>query len=164
MWTTKNLKAFTFRNGDPIPIIQDSDEWVMLQESAMCINPYSGEFYYNWYAVNDPRGLAPIGFHVPSDEEWKELVDCCGGEEVAGKMLKSSKKWSGTSTIKGFNAIPSGYRSEIGYFLVDYDGNWWSATPFGPYAWSWSMFTWFHDLGHTATNINFGLSVRLIKD
>jgi uncharacterized protein (TIGR02145 family) len=164
VWTTKNLRVFKFRNGDPIPIIQDSDEWVMLQESAMCINPENGECYYNWYAVNDPRGLAPTGFHVPSDDEWQQLVDYCGGNEKAGNLLKSTKKWNGSGP-KGFNAIPSGYRDEIGYFNFQGDyGYWWSSSPMGPNA-------WFRNLGSGNSGVfrnyyysRYGFSVRLIKD
>jgi len=165
VWTTKNLRVFKFRNGDPIPIIQDSDEWVMLQESAMCINPDNGEFYYNWYAVNDPRGLAPEGFHVPSDDEWQQLVDYCGGNEKAGNLLKSTKKWNGIAPVKGFNAIPSGYRSESGYFYnKGYHGFWWSSSPSGTYAWLRSLDSGDSNVYRSSTNARYGFSVRLIKD
>ena len=164
VWTTKNLRVFKFRNGDPIPIIQDSDEWVMLQESAMCINPENGECYYNWYAVNDPRGLAPAGFHVPSDDEWQQLVDYCGGNEKAGNLLKSTKKWNGIAPVKGFNAIPSGYRSENGYFYNQgYHGFWWSSSPNDTYAWNRYLFSGGSFVGRNYHVIRYGFSVRLIK-
>lgn len=165
VWTRKNLRVFKFRNGDPIPIIQDSDEWVMLQESAMCINPENGEFYYNWYAVNDPRGLAPTGFHVPSDDEWQQLVDYCGGNEKAGNLLKSTKKWNGIAPVKGFNAIPSGYRSENGYFYNQGgNGYWWSSSPNGAYAWSRGLHSGGSNVYRSSDSPRSGFSVRLIKD
>ena len=164
VWTTKNLRVFKFRNGDPIPIIQDSDEWVMLQESAMCINPDNGECYYNWYAVNDPRGLAHEGFHVPSDDEWHTLTKTLGGDDVAGKLMKSPKKWDGSGP-KGFNAIPSGYRDEIGYFhLQDSYGYWWSSTPNGTDVWYRSLYSGSSNVRRYATISRNGFSVRLIKD
>lgn len=67
----------------------------------------NGEKYgrlYNWYAVNDPRGLAPEGYHVPSDQEWEELVEYIGGEDEGGTLLKSRSGWlengNGTDEVK----------------------------------------------------------------
>jgi uncharacterized protein (TIGR02145 family) len=166
VWTTKNLRVFKFRNGDPIPIIQDSDEWVMLQEAAMCINPNNGECYYNWHAVADKRGLAPEGFHVPSHMEWLELIRYCGGDEKAGNLLKSTKKWGGTGPVKGFNAIPSGYRDYgSGYFYLQGGyGYWWSSTPNGSAACYCSLFSGDSEACRGSAAFENGLSVRLIKD
>lgn len=165
VWTTKNLRVFKFRNGEPIPIIQDSDEWVMLQESAMCINPDNGECYYNWYAVNDPRGLAPIGFHVPSDDEWQQLVDYCGGNEKAGNLLKSTKKWNGIGPVKGFNATPSGYRGADCYFHHQaHHGYWWSSSPNSFYALGRYLYSGGSDVTLIEDDFRNGFSVRLIKD
>lgn len=165
VWTRKNLRVFKFRNGDPIPIIQDSDEWVMLQESAMCINPDNGECYYNWYAVNDSRGLAPTGFHVPSDDEWQQLVDCCGGDDKAGELLKSTKKWNGTGPIKGFNAIHSGYRGKDSYFYTQgASGYWWSSSPNGSNAWGRLLYSGSSGVFRYKDDSRYGFSVRLIKD
>jgi len=166
VWTRKNLRVFKFRNEDPIPIIQDNEEWVMLQESAMCINPNNGEFYYNWYAVNDPRGLAPIGFHVPSDDEWQQLVDYCGGDEKAGCCLKSVKKWDSNGYSKGFNAIPAGNRnSDFGTFNGQgYYGYWWSSSPNGAGAWNRVLASGDPNVYRYGNDTRYGFSVRLIKD
>jgi uncharacterized protein (TIGR02145 family) len=166
VWTRKNLRVFKFRNGHPIPIIQDPDEWVMLQESAMCINPENGEFYYNWYAVNDPRGLAPEGFHVPSNDEWQQLVDYCGGNEKAGNLLKSTKKWDGTGPIKGFNAIPSGFRAyyDGNFYDQGNNGHWWSSSPSGTHAWNRNLNSEDPYVFRDSYYAQNGLSVRLIKD
>lgn len=165
VWATKNLRVFKFDNGDDIPIVQDIDEWVVLREAAMCINPDSGECYYNWHAVADKRGLAPEGFHVPSHMEWLELIRCCGGDEKAGNLLRSTKKWNGTGPVKGFNAIPSGCRSGHGIFNYDeFYASWWSSTPNGSAAWYCSLYSKDSIAYRGSADFQNGLPIRLIKD
>ena len=102
VWTTKNLDVSTFRNGDPIPQAKTEQEWEFAgknKQPAWCYyenNEANGLIYgklYNWYAVNDARGLAPVGFHVPSDEEWMKLIDYLGGFQVAQNKMKSKNGW-----------------------------------------------------------------------
>jgi uncharacterized protein (TIGR02145 family) len=97
-WMTKNLDVSTFRNGDPIPEAKTNSEWEMASKNkqpAWCYynnDPQYGEKYgklYNWYAVTDPRGLAPVGYHIPSDEEWTVLINQLGGNSPAGIKMKS---------------------------------------------------------------------------
>ena len=99
----KNLDVITFRNGDTIPLAKTNQEWEEAGENgrpAWCYyenNSQNGEKYgklYNWFAVNDPRGLAPAGWHIANDKEWKTLTDLLGGDKVAGKKLKSSFGWT----------------------------------------------------------------------
>jgi hypothetical protein len=78
IWMNKNLDVSTYRNGNPIPQVQDSATWVNLTTGAWCYYQYNDPVYgytygklYNWYAVNDPRGLAPIGWHLPSRTEME---------------------------------------------------------------------------------------------
>ena len=103
-WTTKNLDVATFRNGDAIPQAKTDEEWSAAginEQPAWCYyenDPKNGTKYgklYNWYAVNDSRGLAPTGYHIPTDEEWTVLSTFLGGEDVAGKKMKSSSGWNG---------------------------------------------------------------------
>ena len=103
VWTTKNLDVATFRNGDAIPQAKTDEEWNAAGENkqpAWCYyenKAANGTKYgklYNWYAVNDYRGLAPAGWHVPTDEEWTVLSTFLGGEAVAGKKMKSTSGWS----------------------------------------------------------------------
>jgi uncharacterized protein (TIGR02145 family) len=102
VWMTKNLNVDKFRNGDPIPQAKTATEWKAAGENkqpAWCYydnDPANGAKYgklYNWYAVNDSRGLAPAGYHIPSDAEWTALTDYLGGYEVAGKKMKSTSGW-----------------------------------------------------------------------
>lgn len=102
VWMTKNLNVATFRNGDPIPQVKTDEEWEKAgqnQQPAWCYynnDSAKGTKYgrlYNWYAVTDPRGLAPKGYHIPSNYEWKELIYFLGGESLAGKKMKSKVGW-----------------------------------------------------------------------
>jgi uncharacterized protein (TIGR02145 family) len=102
-WSTKNLDVSTFRNGDVIPEARSKEEWEAANASkqpAWCYyenDPINGlEFgkLYNWYAVSDPRGLAPAGWHVPTTLEWYELMNFLGGDEnEVGKKLKVKSSW-----------------------------------------------------------------------
>ena len=102
-WTTKNLNVATFRNGDPIPQAKTDEEWKAAGENkqpAWCYydnKVANGTKYgklYNWYAVVDARGLAPAGWHVPTDEEWTVLSTFLGVEDAAGKKIKSTSGWN----------------------------------------------------------------------
>jgi uncharacterized protein (TIGR02145 family) len=140
-WTVANLNVSTFQNGDSIPEARTNKEWVSAGESgkpAWCYynnDPANGLKYgklYNWYAVNDPRGLCPAGWTLPSDEDWAKLTYYLGGQAVAGVKLKTTSGWSegdnGTNET-GFTALPGGYRVENGTFLNYITiGTWWSST------------------------------------
>jgi uncharacterized protein (TIGR02145 family) len=100
VWMTTNLNVDKFRNGDPIPEAKTAEEWERAgrrEQPAWCYyenNTANGTTYgklYNWYAVNDPRGLAPEGFHVPSYNEWTTLETFLGDKE--GKKMKSKSGW-----------------------------------------------------------------------
>ena len=140
VWMTKNLDVSTFRNGDPIPEAKTNEAWGAAGENkqpAWCYydnDPKNGTKYgklYNWYAVNDPRGLAPAGYHIPTDAEWTVLTDYLGGIVIAGKKMKSTSGWvkngNGTNS-SGFSGLPGGGRSYDGAFgLIGKHGCWWSA-------------------------------------
>jgi len=104
-WTTKNLDVSKFRNGEAIPLAKTNAEWKSAgenQQPAWCYYENKGENgttygkLYNWYAVNDPRGLAPKGYHIPSDDEWTILTQNLGAE--AGTKMKSRSGWSSYSS------------------------------------------------------------------
>ena len=138
VWTSKNLDVATYRNGDVIPQVQDYNDWKNLTTGAWCYyeneSAYGRKYgkLYNWYAVNDPRGLAPNGYHIPTDEEWTKLTEYLGGDSEAGTKMKSTSGWyenrNGTNS-SGFSGLPGGYRSSGGTFtLIDYYGYWWSSS------------------------------------
>ena len=137
VWTTENLDVSAYRNGDVIPQVQDRKKWGKLTTGAWCYynnDPSNETKYgklYNWYAVNDPRGLAPAGYHIPSDAEWTILTDYLG-EEDAGTKMKSTSGWvedcNGDDAI-GFSGLPGGARWKDGTFTASSkDGFWWSNT------------------------------------
>lgn len=114
-WTSENLNVTHYRNGDSIPCVTDSATWVNLTTGAYCDynnDPSNSAIYgrlYNWYAVNDSRGLVPEGWHVPTYNDWAILKNSCGGE-FAGGYLKSNSSWDGSDSY-GFSAIPAGFRN-----------------------------------------------------
>jgi uncharacterized protein (TIGR02145 family) len=141
LWTTKNLNVSKYRNGHEIPQVQDAAEWAALQTGAWCYyenldeNGTSYGKLYNWYAVNDPRGLAPEGFLIPSDEDWITLINYLGGESVAGGKMKENgtAHWKEPNQMatnsSGFKGLPGGFRCNNGnFFCIGVGGLWWSTS------------------------------------
>ena len=177
-WTGCNLDVDTYRNGDSIPEVSDPIAWIALTTGAWCwyanysINgPIYGKLY-NWHAVNDPRGLAPVGYHVPTDAEWTVLTDYLGGLPVAGGAMKEEGfcHWetpnTGATNTSLFTGLPGGYRDDIGdYGYIGSYGFWWSSTE-GSINGAWFRFLF--NIGGNANKSIYdktdGLSVRLIKD
>ncbi len=138
---SKNLDVDKFRNGQTILNAQTDAEWISAGENkqpAWCYydNDLSnGAKYgklYNWYAVTDPRGLCPAGWHVPSDAEWTQLTEYLGGEKKAGKKMKAKEGWfkkGNGNNSSGFTGLPGGYRLSLGEFdFIFWTGFWWSST------------------------------------
>jgi uncharacterized protein (TIGR02145 family) len=140
---TKNLDVTTYRNGDTIPQVTDPTEWANLTTGAWCYynnKDSMGNIYgklYNWYAVNDPRGLAPEGWHVPSNSEWSTLVDYLGGSNIAGQKMKvpGNQYWidswycENANNSSGFTSLPAGDRSSYDSFSnLGLDTGWWTKT------------------------------------
>jgi uncharacterized protein (TIGR02145 family) len=179
-WQCENLNVATYRNGDVIPQVTDPTEWANLTTGAWCYydnDPSTEAIYgklYNWYAVNDPRGIAPTGYHVPSDTEWTTLTDYLGGESVAGGAMKKSgiTPWLTPNTdatnSSGFTALPGGFRSSAGgYDSIGAAGFWWSSTEVIHVTGS----AWYRMLNNFDGEVvidglgkTHGFSVRLIKD
>lgn len=149
-WDKCNLNVTTYANGDIIPQVTDPTVWSALTTGAWCYynNDPSNEVVYgklyNWFAVNDPRGLAPNGSHIPTNEEWTTLTTFLGGETVAGGKLKETGfcHWLSPNTDatneSGFTALPGGYRLPLGDFLdVNINGIWWSSSDILPADYGW---------------------------
>jgi uncharacterized protein (TIGR02145 family) len=175
VWTSKNLDVATYRNGDVIPQVQDPKAWAKLTTGAWCYydnDASNGTKYgklYNWYAVNDPRGLAPNGYHIPTDAEWTQLSDYLGGESEAGTKMKSTSGWvengNGTNS-SGFSGLPGSSRANDGTFdSIGFDGFWWSSTE------NYTDETWYRvlnfydgDVGRYSYYKGLGFSVRCLRD
>lgn len=175
IWMTKNLNVSRYRNGDVIPEVNNPSQWYNLRTGAWCYYAYvdaNGLSYgklYNWYAVNDPRGLAPVGYHIPSDAEWTALIEYLGGENNAGAVLKATTGWEEYPTFvsnsSGFTALPGGFTVDAQNFgFVGRNGLWWSSTNDFEDIWMRVMF--FNDMRVERNTLpkNSGLSVRCLKN
>lgn len=122
-WMTTNLDVMTFRNGDEIPEVKTAKEWKKAGESgtpAWCYYENSETYglfngdvkgrLYNWYALTDPRGLAPEGWRIPEKADWDKIINLYG-DNRAGLYNDLIK---GGST--GFNVILAGRRHPKGEF------------------------------------------------
>lgn len=180
-WMAENLNLETFQNGDPIPQANTAEEWESAANAKTPVWCYynfdtaNGTRYgklYNWYAVDDPRGLAPKGWHIPAHKEWKELTDYLGGWKVSCAKLKNKEGWSDNgngANESGFSALPGGRRSGNGQNAYIFKGigtwgYWWTSSKYTrKTALSRSMhangtFQWLDwDRGE-------GMSVRCVKD
>jgi uncharacterized protein (TIGR02145 family) len=159
IWMTENLDVTHFKNGDPIFHAKTAEEWekagrdgtpAWCNESGISENSK----LYNWYAVNDGRGLAPHGWYVPTFNDWKKLINYLGEGDIdnpelarqfeigrtAAIKLKSSSGWKDKngSNSSGFNAVPNDKRYENGTFGAEIlqemnmpnlvEGKWWTST------------------------------------
>ena len=167
-----------FRNGDPIPEARSDEEWRKAGQEgkpAWCYYENkieNGNKYgklYNWYAVTDNRGLAPDGWHVSSDAEWRNTTDFLGGEDAAGTKMKSSNGWIGDgngTNESGFTGLPAGCRDLNGKFgYIDKIGYWWTSTEKD------TTLAWYRCIDQSPYYVyrtNYykqnGLSVRCIRD
>jgi uncharacterized protein (TIGR02145 family) len=141
-WSSTNLNVSSYRNGDVIPQVTDQTTWNSLTTGAWCWYNNDSVTYaatygklYNWYAVNDTRGLAPSGWHIPTDAEWTILTNYLGGTSIAGGKMKKNgtSNWkspnTGATNESGFSALPGGSREFNGAFTnVGNFGCWWSAS------------------------------------
>ncbi|NBW72399.1 MAG: hypothetical protein EBR24_06405 [Flavobacteriia bacterium] len=185
VWSTKNLDVSSYKNGDQIPEAKTKEEWIAFSkamEGAWCYyenDKKNGKKYgklYNCYAVNDSRGLAPEGYHIPSDDEWMTLANYLGGLEKAGVKMKSKEGWSNNSNgtnSSGFSALPGGFRWWFGDFQeIGNTCNWWSSTEDSSYeetgavnqAFQYGINETGGKLYRNSIDRSCGYSVRYIKD
>jgi len=176
-WMTKNLDVVTYRNGDTIPNVTDPTEWSQLTTGAWCYyeNDSSlGRIYgklYNWYAVVDPRGLAPEGYRVSSHSDWYNLYYCLG--DSAGNKMREvgTSHWEspneGATNISGFTGLGGGTCNANQIFIyLKYTGFWWTSDQGDEitYAWEWTLYHDIPELNGQIERKKNGNSVRCIKN
>lgn len=143
-WSTENLDVTRFRNGEALFEANSAEAWEKANIEglpAWCYyenDPANGKKYgklYNFWAVSDKRGLAPAGWHVPTDAEWDKLAVALGGTEKAADAMKSAAFGKKGTKTSGFAAVPGGYRSNEGpkyyggpFFEGGKAGYWWSSS------------------------------------
>ncbi|MBN1185878.1 MAG: fibrobacter succinogenes major paralogous domain-containing protein [Bacteroidales bacterium] len=189
IWMAENLDAEKYRNGDLIANRKGKNEWGKSEAGAWCFydnKAKNEETYgklYNWFAVSDLRGLAPDGWHIPTDDEWKELEIYLGlgkadagyrgwrGSDIGGKLKETgTMHWCGPNTgatnESGFTARPGGYRDIDGFFYVlGYGGYWWSASEHTEYiVWYRSLYHTYSKIHRTDSYAGDGFSVRCIRN
>ena len=140
-----NLKVIQYNNGDSIPLAINNEQWKEFGENkigAYCITE-RGDYFYNWYAVDDSRGVAPEGWHIPGDEEWKDLEE---------QLLN--------------NPSYGGYRSSNGnYFNVSSSSYFWSSTVYSvATAWSRLLNYTYSDVVRSNYTKSYGFSLRCVKN
>lgn len=192
-WMMENLKVTHYRNGDSIPTGHSNSEWGNLDDTETgAYAVYDGNqsyadtygYLYNWYAVDDSRNIAPDGWHVPTDDEWKTLemhlgmsqseADGSGwwrGTDEGGKLKEEgTTHWNspntGATNESGFTALPGGYRIYSGsYGDMGYRGFYWSSTEIDSFG-AWSRIL---DYSYSAVyrydgGKHHGCSIRCIRD
>lgn len=186
-WMAENLKVSKFRNGTPINQSQDPILW-QNETPAYCIyenNKTAPGYLYNYYAVNDSNQLAPVGWHIPTDEEWKtletflgmssletDLVNWRGSGQGDKLKIEAPQGWIVYNNIwgtneSGFSALAGSCRLFNGVYGnpgLNNNGFWWSSSENKTEA-------WYRHLDYKTANVfryfgskNYGFSVRCIKD
>ena len=200
-WFAENLRSENYANGDTIPAGLSDNDWQITTSGAVAIygegistcydNSPDGDacdeawslneygLLYNWYAVDDARGLCPSGWHVPTDGEWMTMEMALGisGAEAngtgwrgtdQGSQMKTETGWynggNGTNS-SGFSGMPGGYSLESGYFVeAGVSGTWWSSSPSDFSAWYRCLLNTYEGVNRNVHPQRYGCSVRCVQD
>ena len=189
-WFAENLRSENYENGDAIPSGLSDSEWQTTNSGAVAVygeddgcNNYSPDIdacdpsqslseygrLYNWYAVDDARGLCPSGWHVPTDGEWTVMTDVLGGASVAGGQMKSTYGWYGGgngTNSSGFSGLPGGsrYFGNGSFSSAGNYGYWWSSSPNGSNAWYRYLNNVIENVYRLNNYRRYGFSVRCVRD
>jgi len=162
-WMGANLRTTHYSDGTAIPNVTGNNDWRQLNTGAWChyanspVNNDSHGKLYNWFAAMDARGVCPLGWHVPSDAEWRQLESALGmsadelndtgtrGEaESVGGLMKATASWNapnaGATNESGFSGLASGNRdgfSDGTFFNEGSTGYWWSSSDYGQFNYAW---------------------------
>ncbi len=193
LWMAENLKVTHYNDGGGIPTGYTGEEWTQLETDAYAVydeDPSNADVYgnlYNWYAVDDDRGICPEGWHVPTDEEWMELEMTLGmsyeeahnlglrGTDEGSQLSGTAEFWTDGELenneefgASGFNTIPSGSRdSYTGIFHgMGHSCQYWTSTATG----SWTdsrnrrLLSFTPQINRSTNMWSYGLSVRCVQD
>jgi uncharacterized protein (TIGR02145 family) len=182
-WMAENLKTSKYNDGSEITTITNSSLWSGSTTGATCylnndltnVSKYGR--LYNWNSIskskNGNKNVCPVGWHVPSENEWVKLFDYLGGASVAGGKMKEvgTLTWSspntGATNTSLFTALPGGGRLyDIGdYYYVTGEGYWWSITESNSIeAKKISLFSNTATVSQSVSEKASGLSIRCLKD
>lgn len=179
IWMVENLKTTRYRNGMFIPRVTNDAVWGDLLYGAYTDirnDPSYSSTYgrlYNWWAVTDGGGLAPAGWHVPTEDEWLTLIYFLGGYTIAGGKLKEAgtAHWLSPNTDAtnetGFTALPAccAMGWDFRFEEYQYTGYYWTSTSTSEGA------AFYHSFSAYSSEIVIdtylkqnGYSVRCVKD
>ena len=199
-WFAENLRNENYANGDAIPSNLSDDDWINTTFGAAAVfgendgcNHYSPDIdacepaqsldeygrLYNWYAVDDARGLCPSGWHVPTDGEWMTMEMALGMSEAEanntgwrgtnqGTQMKTDYGWlndgNGTNS-SGFSGLPGGDRN-LNFNFAGSNGYWWSSSSSSGNLSAWNRDLDFGNEGvfRSTDSLRLGCSVRCIRD
>jgi len=175
IWMTENLNADHFRNGDIIPEAKSNEDWEKAGNEHKPVWCYfandtsNGKWYgklYNWYAVIDPRGLAPKGWHIPTKAEFQTLITSVNGNSNALKEVGQGEEIGSGTNTSGFSALLVGCRIlHNEFYNLGGETAFWSSSKYGS---GGSFFIGLEDFdnyihfGHL--DEEYGFSVRCIND
>ena len=180
-WMAENLRTTKYRNGDNIPKVVNNTVWANLTTGAYCnynntenidtIATYGR--LYNWYTISDSRNLAPKGWHVATNSDWKLLTLLLGGEDIAGFKFKEigNYHWGGiddsATNESGMTILPSGLRdpSDGTFCCIGSKGIYWSSTQADDsYAWIIPFIMLSGKCPGISNHMNYGFAIRCVKD
>ena len=190
-WTKENLRVSKYKDGTLIPFDESggttgdslNETWSERITGARAVygkntqNIVTYGYLYNWFTVENPKGLCPSGWHVPSRSEFDKLITFLGGEEIAGGKMKTTGTtfWKtpneGATNESGFSGLPGGFREWKGeYGLIGLFGAFWSSTNINtdindPEVWLLSIGSENKLVGWTdVETLEMGASIRCLKD
>ena len=196
IWMVEDLKTTKYSNGDLIGTSSPIGKDLTYEDSPKYQWAYDGNNsnalkygrLYTWYAATDSRKIAPKGWHVASDNEWKMLqnyliangynYDGTKTNNKTAKSLSSTSLWNtcliegaiGTDLTKnnssGFTAVPAGYRGVEGaFYILNWVSDHWTSTEdSSDFARMYALGYTSPDLGYYSRNKKYGISVRCVKD
>jgi uncharacterized protein (TIGR02145 family) len=189
-WMAENLKVTHYRNGDAIANVTDNTEWIGLFTGAYCEYDNDADNVavygrlYNWFVISDSRNVAPEGWHVPTDAEWKQLEMSIGmspadadlygyrGIDEGGKLKEiGTTHWfdpnTGATDESGFGALPGGFRDRTfgEYYSINYIAPFWSSTENDSFSAPYRFLeNYSSQVGRLVNHKRSGYSIRCVKD
>jgi uncharacterized protein (TIGR02145 family) len=182
VWMAKNLKVGIMINGVEAQTNDTIIEKYCYENNPINCNIYGGIYRWNeamqYTNQQGCRGICPVGWHLPTYDEFTVLTTFLGGTRVAGGKMKTTGDlyagtglWlnsnTGATNSSGFSGLPGGHILYWGYFQdLSLDGYWWSSTEHSTYeAFDCFLMNTSESVGVGYTlDKDYGLSVRCIKD
>lgn len=171
-WMSMNLRVSKFSNGNSILNVLDDNQWSIATEPAYCsydnvVNPIEEGYLYNGFSILSIDHICPLGWEVPTDMDWYQLINFLGGESIAGGKIKKMNHWSspniGATNSSGFSAVGTGLRYDHGGFGNYLDGTSWYTSTLSDSGYSiksWFVTSGSDDILPVYTNFNKGYNIR----